>query len=898
MATPLLTTKFHIPQPRSELILRPRLIEKINAGLGTKLTLISAPAGFGKTTLVSAWLVESNEEDCVWLSLDQYDDDPNRFWQYVLAALQTVVPNIGKGIQQVVSSNPLPPPPILLTGLLNELDNLPHQLVLVLDDCHHIANRSIHEGLDYLIEHAPPQLNFVLISRADPPLSLARLRARGQLQELRLTDLRFDVDESAAFLNETMRLDLDDRVIEMLEQRTEGWITGLQLTALSLRGQKDAGDFVERFTGSHQYILDYLTEEVLQQQPESVQTFLLQTSILERLSVSLCDAVTGRDNSHTILDQLYRQNLFIAALDDDLQWFRYHRLMADLLGNRLRQTMTVIEIQELHKRASKWCEKHGSWETAIAHAIAAGEWKRTAHLVARAYHPLLSQGRIATWQGWLEQIPETFVQADLSLQIRRGWTAFLNGQVKQAENMLTSARQTLLSLPPTPEHQALRGELATYLANIAFFHEESETIIKMAEEALAYLPPEQVIARARATGALGLGVSLAGDTHRAMDLFYETVEMSRTAGNKFFLAHALEVVADGQYHSGQLCAAAETCREIIDLGSSGFSSPLPFVGPGLVKLAGIYVEWQELERAKDHLEKGLALSRQGGLGYNSLTDLCIQVRLLQAMGEGVEALTTLRRAESIFKATQSRIMSVQLAACEVQFWLNAGDVARAAAWAEGHPPISKPIPAHELPLIGREVQMVSLARVRLAQGRPQEVLAIYDQVSGQAQMAGRTARVIEISLLQALALQALDRSTAALGPLQQCLALATPEGYVRLFLDAGESVVPLLRLAQAQGNAIDYMGRLLGECRASGLFPTSNFQPLPEALSPREIQVLQLIGEGYSNQQIAETLIITLNTVKKHSSHIYEKLGVQGRTQAVARAHELGLLEPQYHMPV
>ena len=671
----------------------------------------------------------------------------------------------------------------------------------------------------------------------------------------------------------------------------------MYLSAISLRDHEDASDFIHHFTSGHHYILDYLTEEVLQRQSDDVQAFLLHTSILSRLSGALCDDVSNRNDSHTILDQLYHQNLFVSRLDDNHQWFRYHPLLADLLRNRLHQTTPAAEIRTLHLRASIWCEKHGSWDTAISHAIEATAWERAAALVAKSYHPLISQGRVTTWQRWLDQLPEANVRASLPLQIRRGWTVFLNGQVKQAEAMLVEARLALLSLPPTPERRAFRGELATYLANVVFFHEEASTIIELAEEALAFLPPEQVIARARATGALGLGVSLAGDTRRAMDLYHETVELARSAGNPFFLAHALEVVVDGLYHTAQLHAAAETSREIIGLGSLDRTTPLPFAGNGHIKLAGIYIEWQELEQAREHLEKGFALCRYGGIGYNSLQDHCTEVRLLHALGDDEGARAALRRAEGVFRAARSRIMAVQLAACEVQFWLNAGKVEKAAAWAEGRPPIGEPVLKHELPVIGQEVQQVSLARVRLVQKRPDEVLTIYNQVYRQAQEAGRMARVIEISLLKALALQALGQSAAALEPLQQCLALTEPESYMRLYVEAGAGVATLLRQARARNIAVDYVDSLLDVFRALDLHPALVSQSLPDALTPRELQVLQLIGEGYSNQQIAETLVITLNTVKKHSSHIYEKLAVQGRTQAVARAHELGLFKQHYHRP-
>jgi LuxR family maltose regulon positive regulatory protein len=500
------------------------------------------------------------------------------------------------------------------------------------------------------------------------------------------------------------------------------------------------------------------------------------------------------------------------------------------------------------------------------------------------HRSLLAQGRVATLQRWLAQIPEPFIQARPVLRIRQAWATFLKGEVNQAETMLLAARRSLLASPPSREQETLRGELATYLATIAFFREEADDVIRAAKEALAYLPPEAVTARARATNALGLGVSLAGNTRRAMQLFQESVTLARSADNPFFLAHALEVLADGYFHSAHLRRAAETCREIIALGTENRAAPLAFAGNGYVKIAGIYLEWRELDKAEEAMVMGLALNQQGGIGYNALQDMCTLVRLKQATGDEDEALAALRQAEAAARRNLSRITGVQLASCAVQFWLQAGDVDRAASWAEAEPLFGTPLAS--MPTIVEEVQQVSMARVYLAKGQPDMVLHIYDQLHPQAKNAGRMGRVIEIGLLAALAHQMKGQITVALEILRPILTLTEPEGYTQIFVELGEPVRELLQRLPANEQS------RLSQTLQQALFDVAGAAStaMVEPLSPREMDVLCLIAAGLSNKQIAAELTVTLNTIKKHTSHIYSKLAVNGRTQAIARARELHLI--------
>lgn len=884
----LLQTKLYSPPPRPGSVSRPRLSYRLSRGLASRLTLVSAPAGFGKTTLVAQWLHQpaaAQQASVAWLALDNYDDDPNRFWQYVVAALQTAVPHLGTATLPVLATNPLPPPPLLLTGLLNELADLSQPIVLVLDDYHLISDPAIHTGLDFLLEHAPPPLRLVLLTRADPPLALARLRGRGLLYEIRAADLRFTAAETAVFLRDVMGLTLSDADVAALDNRTEGWITGLHLTALSLQGRADASRFVHDFSHSHHYILDYLTAEVLQQQSEDMQTFLLHTAILPRLSGPLCDAVTQRRDSHAILAQLHRQNLFITSLDGH-EWYRYHHLLADLLTNRLRQSTPAVTIRGLHERASAWCAAQGQWETAVSHAIAADNWELVADLVARAYRPLIAQGRVATWQRWLARIPAAQMQARPALLARQGWAAFLKGDIKQAEMVLATAQAALQNADSIPEENMLRGELATYLAIIAFFREDAARVIAAAADALVALPPDALTARTRATSALGLGHSLAGETVQAMQQFQKAVVLARLAGNPFIEAHALETVADVQHQTGQLRAAAATCRDIIALGTRDRTAPLPFVGNGRVRLAAVYLEWGELAAAEAELAAGMALTQQGGIGYNALAELCTQVRLRQALGDEEGALAALHQAESLRRYNPSRSAAVQLAECAVRFWLQAGQVETAVAWADGRSLSVSDWPLSDLPIIAQEVQQVTWACIALAQARPDDVLTIYSRVEGQARTAGRLARLIEIGLLAALAHEMKGETAVALDTLGQIIALTQPEGYVQIFVESGAPMLHLLRQLAANQHA-PYLQTLIAAFPAALQGATAG---LVESLSPRELEVLRLIAVGLSNKQITTELTVSLNTVKKHTSHIYDKLGVNGRTQAIARARELNLL--------
>ncbi len=613
MTLALLTTKLHIPSPRPELVPRPDLVERLESGLRRKLTLISAPAGFGKTTLLSECAAQCGQP-VAWLSLDEEDNDATRFWTYLIAALQTAQADLGQEALQVLQAPQPPPVQSVLTPLLNDLAALSHALVLILDDYHVISNQTIHDGIVFLLEHQPQQLHLVTSTRADPPLPISRLRARGQLTEIRADDLRFTSNEAAAFLNEVMGLDLTLKDVQALETRTEGWIAGLQLAALSMQGRKDKQAFVAAFTGSHHYVLEYLTEEVVYRQPKAVQQFLLQTSILERLSGPLCDRVSGRDDSATMLERLRRDNLFVVPLDDEHHWYRYHHLFADLLNNLQRKKSSPEHIAELHRRASKWYEQNGTPRDAIKHSLQAQDFERAATLIEQEIKSTLSRGSVTTLVRWAEALPEEIVRTQPRLRMYQGWAMFLNAQGLLAQETLQDAKEIVQALRPSGEKDALRGELAAMLATIAAVRQEMPQAIEEAREALTYLPEDDLTSRARANRALGVAYGSIGDTNKAIQKYSQAKALALAAENHFLAAEIISQLASAHVHQGRLRRAAQSYQEIIDLVDP--VSQFPPAGMGYIGLADILLEWNDLDAVEDYVDRGIALCRRGGIGYS------------------------------------------------------------------------------------------------------------------------------------------------------------------------------------------------------------------------------------------------------------------------------------------
>jgi LuxR family maltose regulon positive regulatory protein len=846
--------------------------------------------------LLGEWLVECGPGTRVaWLSLDQDDNDAKRFWTYLVAAVQAVDTDLGQATLNLLQAPQLPPVQALLMPLLNEIATLPKTLTLVLDDYHLISAPQIHSGIAFLLEHQPHNVHMVISTRADPPLPVFRLRARGQLTELRSDDLRFTPDEAAAFLNSAMGLDLAPGDVEALEARTEGWIVGLQLAAVSLQGRTDAHEFIAAFSGSHHYVLEYLTAEVVRRQTEPVRGFLIQTAILDSLCGSLCDALTGDNDGGAMLADLHRRNLFIVPLDDERRWYRYHHLFADLLGNLLRKELPPERIRELHRRASEWHARNGDLDETIVHALQAQDFEQAASAIERAAQTIVAQGRLTTLLRWLEALPEALLRARPRLRLYHGWALNLSGQIEAAERILQETKATLQGLPPSPENEALRGQLAALLTGIATLRKEMGAVIQEAQEALAYLPGEDQVSRARVYVALGTAYAYEDKAEEATQTWQQARDLALKAGNPFLATAAIELLAGTQiYHQGRLRAGAQTLQQVLNLGTTPDGRGLPFSGTSHALLAEIHLEWNDLEAAAGYLHRGIELLRQGGIRYGLIHTFCAKARLERALANAEGAVRALQTAEQALEASPLWHMILHLASWEVRLRLWLGDVDSAALWAEGDPATLKREMPPVLPAYLREVQRISLARVHLARGETAQVFGTLEGLDEQAQAAGRLAPAIEICLLKALAWHARGESAAALESFERSLSWAEPEGYVRLFLETGTAVIPLLRRAAARGIRPRYTDRLLAafgveekEGAPTSQFP--GFQPLTESLTPRELDVLHLICDGLSNREIADTLVVTLNTVKKHSSHIYGKLGVRSRAQAIVRARELEL---------
>jgi len=861
---------------------RPRLLERLNEGLHRKLILISAPAGFGKTTLVSQWLA-GGARPAAWLSLDEGENDLTRFLTYLVAAVQTLAATIGAGVVSALLSPQPPPPASILTALLNDLTTISDQFVLVLDDYHLLDAKAVDQALTYLVEHLPPQMHLVIVTREDPQLPLARLRARGHLTEVRAVDLRFTPSEAAAFLNQVMGLTLSAEDIAALERRTEGWIAGLQFAALSLQGQPDATSFIRSFTGSHHFVLDYLVEEVLGQQPEHIQTFLLRTSILDRLCGPLCDAVLldASASGQATLEYLEHANLFIIPLDNERCWYRYHQLFADLLRLRLHQSIASStgdegkSIAELHIRASQWYEDHDLEIEAFHHAAAAHDVERAERLMEGEGIPLHFRGAVAPVLHWLESLPKAVLDTRPSLWVRYASLLLVNGQTTGVEEKLQAAEAALQGSEPDDMTRDLVGQIAADRATLALTQYEAETMLAQSRRALEYLHPDNLAVRATAHWTLGVAYFLQGDRARARRAYTETIALSQAAGESFTTILATLGLGNIQEADNQLSLAAETYRRVLQLLGD---QPLPLASEAHLALARICYEWNDLEAALAHGRQSLQLARQFDRAIDRFV-LCevLLARLQLAQGDVAGAAALL--AEAGQSARQHNFVDrlPEVAAAQVLLLLGQGNLAAAAHLAQ----------MHELP--------ISQARVHLAQGDPSAALAMLSSWREQVEARGWQDERLKVMVLQAVALRAHGEQDQAVHLLCDALSLAEPGGFIRLFVDEGRPMAHLLSEAAAIGLMPDYIGKLLSVCEAEQQKSENNSypppaQPLIEPLSQRELEVLHLMAQGLSNQEMSERLFLALSTVKGHNRNIFGKLQVQRRTEAVARARELGLL--------
>ncbi|UCC76197.1 MAG: hypothetical protein JSW37_11875, partial [Anaerolineales bacterium] len=742
----LLNTKLYIPPVRPDLVSRPRLIERLNANLDRKLTLVSAPAGFGKTTLLSRW-VSRTDRPVAWVSLDKGDDDPTRFWAYVIAALQRVQAEIGETALPALRSRQPPLTELLLTGLINEIAAMSQSFVLILDDLHMIANQQIHDGLVFLLDNLPPQMHLVLSTRADPPWLLARMRARGDMTELRASDLRFSDKEAAAFLSDAMRLDLSPQDIDALEARTEGWIVGLQMAALSMRGRRDISAFIKAFSGTHRFILDYLVEEVLDQQSPAIQEFLLRTSILERLTGPLCDAVAEGENSQMLLTQLEQANLFLVPLDEERRWYRYHGLFADLLRSRLQQTHPG-QVPALHLQASEWYEENQLIPEAVSHALAAGDVKRVARLVEGNALAMVDHGELTTLLGWLAALPEEVLRSRPWLCIAHAWALAFAGRLDAVEPLLEDAQKAVpglprkepRSVPSDIEGQRIAGHVAAIRAYVAALGGDMPQAARLSGAALEHLPEDDLMTRGFAAGMLSTALRWSGDLQAATQASAEAVAAAGATGDSLAALGALTTVAALQWAQGQLHKAVATCRDVLALADQSFrrgGQRLPAAGEAHVLMSGALRQWNDLQAALRHARQAVELYERWGWAEGLAFGYVTLAIALQAAGDVDGALDAIQKAGRA-AGDISPWFAGHVAAMEARIRLALGDVAAASRWMQKSD-LRTDGELH-FHLLSR---YIILASVLIAQGTLDEASELLARLLTMTEAAGARAALIE-----------------------------------------------------------------------------------------------------------------------------------------------------------
>ncbi|MFC8689561.1 LuxR C-terminal-related transcriptional regulator [Brevibacillus porteri] len=886
MTIPIVTTKLYMPPPRLKTVTRHRLFEQLNEGLNRKLTVISAPAGSGKTTLVSEWLA-SGDRTFAWISMDKGDNDPARFLTYLFTALQNIDPNIGSGIFPLLHSPQPLPLESMITTLLHEISEVPNPFVLVFDDYHVLKMGPLDDTISFLLERMPPQMHLVIVTREEPRLPIARLRVRHQLNEVRASDLRFTYSEAAEFLETVMGLELLPENIALLETRTEGWIAGLQLAALSMKKQKDVATFLRSFSGSHHFILDYLVEEVLTQQSASIHAFLLHTSILERLSGPLCDAVFGESDigsgsGQETLEFLERANLFIVPLDSERRWYRYHHLFADLLRQRLRQRFSSTTgegermVAELHSRASIWYEVNGLEMEAFHHAVAANDTLRAARLVEGEKMPLLFRGGVVPVRNWLESLPHEALDTRPALWVMYASALLMTGQVTGVEPKLLAAENALQGLEQDTRSRDTLGHIAAIRATLAVSKHQSDDIMAEAKLALEYLHPDNLPVRTATTWSLGYAYHLQGNLTAASKAYQEALSNSEMIGHVVITMMATIGLAKLQEADNQLHMAAETYQHVRKLAGS---PPLPASCEAHLGLARIYYEWNDLRTAEHHGQQSIQLARQLEQTDRVVATQVFLARLKLAQGDVSGAAAMLANAEHVARKYGFVMQMPPIAEAQVLLLLQQDNLTAAAQLAQ----------KHDLPVLQ--------ARVLLAQGNTSVALAVLEPLLAQAEAKQLEDERLKIMLLLAVVLHAHGDQANAAQMVRDALEIAEPGGFIRTFVDEGISMKRLLCDAAVYGKMPRYTEKLLAEWKeeepkreGGSSNQLHHADSLIEPLSERELEILQLIEKGLSNRDIAQQLFLALSTVKGHNRNIFDKLQVQRRTEAVARARRLGLL--------
>ena len=887
MDTPLLATKLRIP-PARHVMRRERLVDALEQGIARhKLILLSAPAGYGKTTLLADW-TQTSQYSVAWLAVDREDNVLDRFLRYLLAAWEMIQPDVRHSPPGLLLGASEPDTDAVLSAFLNVASDLPHHLVFVLDDYHLIEEPAIHQALTFLLDHLPPTLHLALTARARPPLPLARYRARHELLELGAHDLQFALDETAGFLNQLMRLDFTQDELAELHTRLEGWAAGLQMAALSRQGRLSAADTLV-VSGRHRFIADYLTEDVLAPLPADRRRFLLQTSILDRLCGPLCDAITERTDGQETLELLERENVFLTPLDDSREWFRYHQLFAEFLQGEL-QRRHPEEVALLHGRAAHWYLAHDLPDQAFQHAVARGDLELVIYIFERYVPAKLQGGEVRIVERWLAALPDAWRAAHPMLGFAQACVLLYTGQFEAGLRYVDEVEQRVRAQgeemrPRLAKVTALRCIVACYQNNLA----PAETF---AFQALRDLPEGDIELRNGLYGALGDTYRKNGRWEEAKACYLKTLDFPQTPAFHVQSVIAFGALADLDLQQGQFQGAAAYWRRalaIINDRRSWGILPLSLIGWVYIRMGEIFYEWNELGEATAHVDPGLQRAELSGDTQAMLAGYLIAGRLKLTAGDGDAAGNCLERARSLVEGAEFPDWTGRLERLRLEWWLAQGRLRAAVDWANEMIEAG----AREGPPASEETRL-AIARALIAQGDAPSLgraLGLLKPLSRTAEAEGRAGIVIEALALQALARGRRGEHASAMTALEHALRIAEPEGYVRLFADLGLPMARLLQEAHSRAVMPEYVAKLLAAFVGDPPFPAQASVSLPEPLSQREREVLKLIAAGLTNREIAETLVISPETVKKHTGAIYSKLGVSNCTEAAAKARELGLLD-------
>ncbi len=896
---PLLATKLYIPKPRSDLVRRMRLVERMNKGLRRKLTLISAPAGFGKTTLLSEWLSQS-QLPVAWISLDSGDNDPVYFLHYVIEALRSIEPKAGEATLTLLQSQQQPPVDAIIIHLIQEIEDIPNDFVLVLDDYHFIDNGKLHQLVEFLIDRMPSQMHLAVATRIDPGFPLARFRVRNQLSEFRVSDLCFTREETMLFFNKVMKLGLSNQDITILESRTEGWVAGLQLAALSMQGRRDIPGFIKMFAGNNRLIVDYLSEEVLNLQPAHVQDFLLRTSILNRLSEPLCDCVANQKGSQKTLESLERANLFLIPLDNNRHWYRYHHLFADLLRQRLHHKERD-SVNQLHMKASEWFEANGFPEDAIEHALTAEEYERASYLIETFMVTKWQCGEQIVMFKWLDQLPDECKLSKPNLVICHARLLFQSGRQEAAEKRIDQLERTLARFstrnrctsngrsgaPEDPATTALQGRIAAIKAYMAACKVDLSGIAKYSRQALDCLSEKELGWRAIVAMSSAIAHDLKGDSMAAIEAHAKAVTATKKAGNLYFYLTEKLWLAVTLKNSGRLPEATTICRQLLNEVNDKTLAFNVAVGHVWGTWGELLYELNELDEAHRFAKKGVVLLEQGhdvghlGWRYSCLANILCSKQNLAGAEEIVPQMDNLMRTSVIPPWVLTRMKAVK-----ARIYMMKGNIDALKKWVK-----ECGLKLDDELTWLHEAEHIMFARILISQGRFDDALRLLNRLIAEGEKTGRILNQIETLILKGWVLNKKNNGAESMAAIQKALSLAEPGGYTRVFIDEGQPIAKLLeRILDAKDNDIPkaFVKNLLAAFRLRQIVKRDD--RLIERLSERELEVLRFIASGLSNKKISEELFISVSTVKTHLQNIYGRLNVHSRTEAIVKARELGLL--------